>query len=271
MRKKYPILAKLRNGEEKLLYHYYDIYLSSFGLMNHCKIENNIINISGTKLQSEIKLYYGDNNGDIYGIFFNEEYKFLPVNGRTVIDIGANIGDSSIYFALKNAGKVIALEPFPKNYEVAKKNVEINNLTNKIEIVLAGCFSKAGNITIDPKEEGAGKALHPSNEGIQIPLMTLDDILATFSVTQPALLKIDCEGCEYDIILSTSKETLQKFSHILIEYHYGYKNLKEKLEKCNFDVSVTDPSFMINRQAKKSMYFGYLYAKQNDSSKNKNF
>ncbi len=52
---------------------------------------------------------------------------------------------------------------------------------------------------------------------------------------------MDCEGCEYDVIKSTSDEILKKFSHIQIEYHLGYFDLKKKLENCGFDVTVTKP------------------------------
>ena len=44
------------------------------------------------------------------------------------------------------------------------------------------------------------------------------------------MLKMDCEGCEYDSILNTDDEILKKFSTIILEYHYGYQNLVEKLE-----------------------------------------
>jgi hypothetical protein len=69
---------------------------------------------------------------------------------------------------------------------------------------------------------------------------------------------MDCEGCEYDVIFSSSKETLKRFSHIQIEYHYGYKNLKEKLEKCGFSVKVTRP--VINPLNRKYQV-GYINAK----------
>ena len=52
---------------------------------------------------------------------------------------------------------------------------------------------------------------------------------------------MDCEGCEYESIMATSDIILKKFSHIQIEYHSGYKNLKEKLERCGFKVSITGP------------------------------
>ena len=70
---------------------------------------------------------------------------------------------------------------------------------------------------------------------------------------------MDCEGCEYDSILETANEILQKFSHIQIEYHYGYKNLKEKLESAGFSVKVTKPYVTINYEGSK-WFLGFLYA-----------
>ena len=263
LRNRYPINAILRNGQKSTLNNYYEVCLTSFGLMNSCSIEDGIITISKNDLPNKVKLVFGQNNGDIYGVFFNEAYKFLPVKEKMVVDVGANIGDSSIYFALKGAKKVIAIEPFPKNFETAKSNAVLNNLSDKIEFLLSGCSNKNGHITIDPKKECAGGSLDETKNGIKIPLFTLKEILNTYNIDS-AVLKMDCEGCEYDSILSATEQTLQKFTHIQIEYHYGYKNLKEKLERCGFKVSVTSPAFIINHQAGKLMYFGYLYAERNN-------
>ena len=78
-----------------------------------------------------------------------------------------------------------------------------------------------------------------------------------------AILKMDCEGCEYDSILDSPKEVLQKFDFIFIEYHYGYINLKEKLEQCGFEVSISPPTFFNNTNAKiPKTYLGDMYAKK---------
>ena len=66
----------------------------------------------------EIKMFGAKDNGDPTTVFLYEEYQTLPVKDRIVIDIGGSIGDTAIYFALKGAKKVIALEPFLLNYEV---------------------------------------------------------------------------------------------------------------------------------------------------------
>jgi Methyltransferase FkbM domain len=53
--------------------------------------------------------------------------------------------------------------------------------------------------------------------------MTLEDILNKYNAPNgKTVLKMDCEGAEYEIILSATVDTLLRFSHLLIEYHYGY-------------------------------------------------
>jgi hypothetical protein len=71
-------------------------------------------------------------------------------------------------------------------------------------------------------------------------------------------MKMDCEDCEYETILSASEQTLQKFSYMIVEYHHGYKNLKYKLEKSGFNVSVTRP-----RLYPEGILEGYIFAKLN--------
>ena len=54
---------------------------------------------------------------------------------------------------------------------------------------------------------------------------------------------------------------LAKFSHIHIEYHYGYKNLIQRLEKCGFKVSLLRrPILNFNPETKKKMYIGDIFA-----------
>jgi FkbM family methyltransferase len=255
---KYPIHATLKNGQKKILNNYYESYLTTHGIIDSFQIENNLISISKPNLP-ELTFDLGNNNGDVYSVFFEEAYKFLPVKNQTIIDIGANIADSSIYFAAMGAKKIIALEPLPKNYHIAQINVKKNSFEEKIDLLMNGCSNSNGFLKIDPEKEGAGNVLEHSKNELKIPLKTLENILQEYSF-EPTLLKLDCEGCEYDVILSSEKNILQNFSHIQIEYHYGYENLKNKLESCGFNVSVTKPHFIRNRQAGKNMFYGYLYA-----------
>jgi len=206
--------------------------------------------------ESGLQFYNGISNGDIFNIFYEKDYDFLPVKDRVVIDIGANIADSSIYFVMREARKVIALEPFPKNFEIAQKNIALNGFTDKIELLNAGCCGgqSSKDIVLDASAKGASCRTVQSSSGSNIHFYSLGELADIYSANSPAILKLDCEGCEYDIILSNDTTVLGKFSHIQIEYHYGYRDLKKHLIGAGFAVSYTDP------KVDNGMQIGWIYA-----------
>jgi len=192
--------------------------------------------------KEKIIIHNGIENGDVYSVFIKNDYDALNVKGKTVVDIGANIGDSSIYFSIKGAKRVIGFEPFYNNFCFAQKNIEENSFSENCSIFLAGCSGNSGSIKLDPDiKSDVDSRLQLSNIGKDIPIYSLQQIISDFDVPNNSILKIDCEGCEYESILSASNETLNRFDQILIEYHHGYLDLKEKLKKCGFKVSNTSP------------------------------
>ncbi|MGC9108154.1 MAG: FkbM family methyltransferase [Infirmifilum sp.] len=70
--------------------------------------------------------------------FLDGDYNDLDVKDHVVVDIGAGIGDTVIYFALRGARKVIALEPYPALYSIALRNIEANNVGNRVQLLNAG-------------------------------------------------------------------------------------------------------------------------------------
>jgi FkbM family methyltransferase len=264
-KRKYPVEAVLRKDDRHIILRshveawFFTLIHNREGI--YYDIANDMVTFSSSSIHHlgnaniNLRLYGGITNGDILDTFLRNKYP--PVKGKTVIDIGANIGDTPIYFAVRGASRVIALEPYPKNYELAKKNIEANSFSDKIVIHLAGCAAECGFITIDPNESGIFSHLIKSEHGIRVPLLTLENIINENTISE-AVLKMDCEGCEYEIILSAPDYVLKHFSGIHIEYHYGYKDLKEKLEKSGFNVSVTRPARNLRKQ-----YIGHIYAKRN--------
>ncbi len=263
--KKNKIKIKLNNNKicywnykQVKNYHYlYNKYLQCYP---NCNITNlTLFNTNLNALQFnykgiEIQLYGSLDNGDIVDVFLHCDYSWLNSNNKIVLDIGANIGDSSIYFALNNAKKVIALEPYPYSYNYALKNININNLNDKITLLNAG-YGEDSEIKVDEnKITDAGTDLKPSKNGKNIKLYSLKTLINEYNLNnEDLLLKMDCEGCEYNL-LNEDNDVLRKFKRIQIEYHYGYDKLINKLKACNFKVQFTQPKKI------KEMSLGWIYA-----------
>jgi FkbM family methyltransferase len=256
---KYPINAIERKGRSVTLRSFAEICIYLFLRVQKefiYDIEKDEIAIQGDRFGSEkeiIVLKGGVSNGDVVSVFLNGEYAGLPVRGKTVVDIGANIADSSIYFALCGASRVISFEPFPYIFEFAKENVDKNSLSDKIQLVLAGCSGTLGSIMVN-RDDHEKWILRESRGGVRVPLLTIGSIVERYHVKPGSILKIDCEGCEYDTLLSCDKRDLMHFSHIQIEYHHGFKNLKEKLETSDFMVRISPPT------KRRNMYTGMIHA-----------
>ncbi len=146
---------------------------------------------------------------------------------RIVVDIGAHVGDSSIYFALKGAKKVIAIEPHPKAFEELISNIKLNGLETIVIPINAAVASKAGEICIEENiDVGAtiGKYYRITdlrrNNFVSIPAITLENIIEKYVApySEALVLKMDCEGCEYDVILN-DYEHIRVFDTIIFEYH----------------------------------------------------
>lgn len=204
-------------------------------------------------------------NGDIYRAFVNEEYSWLPVLNRIVVDIGASIGDSPLYFAIRGSKHVYAYEPFPVAFERAQTNIRNNNLEQKITLFNNGIGSR-NKLLLDPNfvpTNSSNVFKHTSEKGVVVEIIKLKDILQTVEPSD-LVLKMDCEGCEYTAILDEECDVLRKFTHIQMEYHNGYINIKEKLESCGFMVSYDKPIRMKSRDTKGYIYYGYLRAERQD-------
>jgi len=80
--------------------------------------------------------------GTILEIFDGKIYERLNVDNRVVVDVGAYIGDSTVYFALKGAKKVIAVEPHPVAYKELLENIKLNRLEDIVIPINAALSAK---------------------------------------------------------------------------------------------------------------------------------
>jgi FkbM family methyltransferase len=278
IQKKYPSKAILRDGRVIML-NSFEVTYNLARLQNQEKVSYDVttdtVLIPDPRFTNSksLRLEGGLHNGEIINIFVHDIYRNFPARGKIVIDVGANIADSSIYFVLHGAKRVISIEPLFKNYGLAERNIKLNNFANRITLILAGCSARSGSADVMISgAEGIGQQISRGlNNRMAVPLLTLEEILQQNNVSrEETALKMDCGGCEYDVILSSPDDVLKSFSNILIEYHYGHKEIKEKLEKSNFDISLINisgkqggPTAVPNPSNLGRWYhMGYIHAKR---------
>ncbi|WP_346351803.1 FkbM family methyltransferase [Oceanimonas sp. AH20CE76] len=153
---------------------------------------------------------------------------FLAENS-TFIDIGANIGNHTIYAAIKNNVKTVySFEPQPYVFNTLHKNICNNNLQRKVRAFNIGLSNKSGHIAmgdIDPNNLGMTK-LNPNENG-DIKVQRLDDIVKKEDYV--SIIKIDVEGMEC-CVLEGAKETIIKNAPAIYIEATTQKE-KEKIEE----------------------------------------
>jgi len=170
-------------------------------------------------------------------------------DGITFIDVGAHIGGISIRVAKKvGKGKVIAVEPDPRNFTYLLKNIELNNIRNIIPIMTA-LGSENGLARFKIFEESRLSTftnIHDRDSKliteIYIPVMRLDELVRELEIDNVDIVKIDVEGAEVDV-LKGAVETLRKHRPILIIEIHGeeqYINTRKILEDMNYRLEILE-------------------------------
>ncbi|MCL5419739.1 MAG: FkbM family methyltransferase [Candidatus Marsarchaeota archaeon] len=205
-------------------------------------------NIIKVRFKGKNLKFYVDSNEQfdnsmicIFNVFFDDEYCRLDVKGQSVVDIGANVGDSALYFFSNGAKKVYAYEVYPYSCRIARRNVELNHAEGTIEIENKAVLGRSGTIKIDPSYSNITTSqINEHEEGQETEVVTLDQIVKEHGLNN-ASLKIDCEGSEYEILLNAKASSLRKFKQIILEYHFGPAPIVSRLKDSGFKVEYTRP------------------------------
>jgi FkbM family methyltransferase len=155
---------------------------------------------------------------------------FTLARGMTVVDVGANQGFFSLYAASKGA-TVCAFEPCTENFEILKWNVENNCFGDQVKMFNAAVTGTQGQVPLFVFEDTSGEidlaTVTTSNKyvgGARVQTrctesVTLDSLINDLSISKCDLLKMDCEGAEYEILRSTSRDSFRKIARIVMECH----------------------------------------------------
>jgi FkbM family methyltransferase len=158
-------------------------------------------------------------------IFLREDYGPIAT-GSVVLDLGANIGAFSVYAVTAAPGVVVyAYEPWPEFFQSLKGNLALNGHERAVHCFNYAVAGDAGSKDLhvagtDFSFPTLVGATGPDRLNTQsVPCTTLPEILATNSLTRVDLLKMDCEGAEYEILYSTPLSVLRNITEVRMEYH----------------------------------------------------
>ncbi|QYO66338.1 FkbM family methyltransferase [Leptolyngbya sp. 7M] len=156
----------------------------------------------------------------------------------SVVDIGANIGVFSLYAAsaARNV-RVRAFEPFPTNSEYFSRNRDESGAEN-VELITAAVADSEGTRILQVEDSWILHSLAEKGSsvgGIEVACVSLAEALN--GIERCHLLKIDCEGGEYEILYSAAPETLAKIDRIVCEFNIGQSDGENGEQLAHFLVS----------------------------------
>lgn len=211
--------------------------------------EGNILKTSFSKLTFNIES--AEEFDILKEIFVDEDYRFTGKKEYVVIDIGANVGFASIYFSRFNrVKKIYAFEPVLDSYEMALRNFRENDL-KQISLFNYGWGypSRIEDFFFNKEVKGnsgvRGK-LSPSLSKRDLESRRVEIRQASVEMEQiiqenpdtPIMMKMDCEGAEYEIIEDLENNNLLATVNVmLLEWHdYGPAKIERILESHGFIV-----------------------------------
>ena len=204
---------------------------------------------------ARIKIGRGVDHAPIIEIFLREDYGKMPDNS-VIVDLGANIGAFTVYATTTARNvTVLAYEPLTAYFDLMNENVAINKQKESVK-----CFNIAVAGEMKPKtlyvkdtdfffptfigEQG--------QESIEVECTTLSNIIESNALDRVDVLKIDCEGAEYEILYSTPLQYFERIREIRMEYHIldsgqrHIKRLREFLSETGYTVTRVQPSSETN-------------------------
>jgi FkbM family methyltransferase len=194
---------------------------------------------------------------------------YLPPGGFgadwQVVDIGAGLGDFTVYAAVNCPhGKVFAYEPLAKSYQLLQHNLSLNDVAN-VEVFQQATAAVGGLMTAvsDQTEAVSTRFVSDWVDGGEttgaIQVVTLAEILDRMPDGRCDLMKIDCEGCEFDLLLNSPPELLTHIERLTIETHDGYTDFST----AHLADYLRQQGFIVQQNSNPvHSYLGFIYAER---------
>jgi FkbM family methyltransferase len=182
--------------------------------------------------------------GELLEIFIFPAYQVPELDlsqARNIIDVGASIGWATLWLAQRAPrARLVSIEPDPRWWDLFDQNVAANGVSDRVTLLKAavGSSSGLGRLSLN-RQTGFGELR--SDDAGPTPVLSLAEAAAPI-LGDIDLVKLDCEGGEYGILLGADDGLLRRIHAITLEYHpvsgHSLDHLRNRLMESGFQVLV---------------------------------
>ena len=158
----------------------------------------------------------------------NGAYDFSDIDfrpGDVVVDIGGHVGSVSTWLGKAHPFlRIVTFEPLPPLFALLQRNLERNGVTNvtPLNMAVTGDGRDLEMVAHFGTNTGGGTAQlryldMADHDHFVVPSTTLDRLFGDFGIDRLKLLKIDCEGSEYEVLFSSRR--IGDIEHVRGEFH----------------------------------------------------
>jgi FkbM family methyltransferase len=159
--------------------------------------------------------------GTLAEVFVRRRYGSVE-RFRTIVDVGANVGGFALYAAQSCPEvRIFCYEPEQQNFSLLKRNLHINGLEGRVAAFQCAVGSSSGRrkLAVGISQSNAFDYLRDGASHQFVDCTTLRDIRTEHRLERLDLLKMNCEGAEYEILGACSNSDYDGIHKIRLEYH----------------------------------------------------
>jgi len=155
-------------------------------------------------------------------IFFRPEY-CVAADSEVIVDAGANIGAFTLYASRRAPrARIVSIEPFPDTASRLRDTIARNGLGGRVRCREFALAPVEGNKIVDvpPSSPSQSRNVSIAAAGAtRIQCTTLAKLVETEQLDRIDMFKMDIEGDEHEVLLSTPRDVLERIATFALEYH----------------------------------------------------
>ena len=176
-----------------------------------------------------VKAYVREGTSDSFIVeeVLGGEYNKLNIQeGDVVADFGLNIGIFACWASMRGAKEVWGYEPDEDNFELAKRNVDLNGFANRCKLfndAVVGNDDTTRRFSVNVKKNKAAHSL-VTKRGRDTCIVTCRNFNTVLEEMRPTVIKMDIEGGELEILRNLKPGILSGVREFIMEFHHAHLN-----------------------------------------------